>query len=138
MEAKEGITNMFRSSGIVTSDHIGHGYFDNILDETSCKLLLFALCVTFTVAGIIMTDYGPCWREHRRFALMTLRNFGLGKNSMEERIHEETKYIVNTLEKSVGEDNSNHKHRYQVPRSRSYNNVIKSNLCQQSFPTIVL
>lgn len=102
MEAKEGVTNLFRSSGIVTSDHIGHGYFDKILDETSCKLLLFAL----RCAGIILTDYGPRWREHRRFALMTLRNFGLGKNSMEERIHGEIKYIVNTLEKNIGEDKS--------------------------------
>lgn len=28
MEAKEGITNLFGGSGIVMSDHIGHGYFD--------------------------------------------------------------------------------------------------------------
>lgn len=97
------------------SDHVGHGYFDKTLDDTSCKLLLFALCC----AGIIMTDYGPRWREHRRFALMTLRNFGLGKNSMEERIHGEIKYIVNTLEKSVGEDKSN-QHRYQEPLSHSH------------------
>lgn len=85
-----------------------------------------------------MTDYGPCWREHRRFALMTLRNFGLGKNSMEERIHGEIRYIVNTLEKSIGENNSNHQHRYQGPLSHSYNNMIESHLCQQSFPTIFL
>lgn len=100
MEVKEEITNLFRSSGRVMSDHIGHGYFEKILDDISCKLLLFALCCV----GIIMTDYGLRWREHRRFALMTLRNFGLGKNSMEERIHGEIKYIVNKLEKSVGED----------------------------------
>ncbi|XP_006795917.1 cytochrome P450 2J6-like, partial [Neolamprologus brichardi] len=52
--------------------------------------------------GVILADYGSSWREHRRFALMTLRNFGLGKNSMEDRIHEEIKYTVNTLEKSIG------------------------------------
>ncbi|XP_026220349.1 cytochrome P450 2J6-like isoform X2 [Anabas testudineus] len=49
-----------------------------------------------------MVDYGPSWRDHRRFALMTLRNFGLGKNSMEERIHGEIKHIINTLEKNIG------------------------------------
>ncbi|KAG7221405.1 hypothetical protein INR49_017281 [Caranx melampygus] len=52
--------------------------------------------------GVILVDYGPSWREHRRFALMTLRNFGLGKNSMEERIHGEIGYIAKTLESSIG------------------------------------
>ncbi|XP_047453415.1 cytochrome P450 2F2-like [Mugil cephalus] len=52
--------------------------------------------------GVILADYGPSWREHRRFALMTLRNFGLGKNSMEDRIHGEIVYIVKTLEESIG------------------------------------
>uniref|UniRef100_A0A3Q1I7A9 Cytochrome P450, family 2, subfamily X, polypeptide 9 n=1 Tax=Anabas testudineus TaxID=64144 RepID=A0A3Q1I7A9_ANATE len=52
--------------------------------------------------GVVMVDYGPSWRDHRRFALMTLRNFGLGKNSMEERIHGEIKHIINTLEKNIG------------------------------------
>uniref|UniRef100_A0A3Q2ZKZ7 Cytochrome P450 2F2-like n=1 Tax=Kryptolebias marmoratus TaxID=37003 RepID=A0A3Q2ZKZ7_KRYMA len=52
--------------------------------------------------GVILVDYGSLWRDHRRFALMTLRNFGLGKKSMEERIHEEIQFTVKTLEKSVG------------------------------------
>ncbi|KAF3855254.1 hypothetical protein F7725_023309 [Dissostichus mawsoni] len=51
-------------------------------------------------------DYGPRWKDHRRFALMTLRNFGLGKNSMEERIHGEIKYITDDLEKSIGKSYS--------------------------------
>ena len=33
---------------------------------------------------------------------MTLRNFGMGKNSMEERIHGEIQHIIDSLEKSVG------------------------------------
>ncbi|XP_033997036.1 cytochrome P450 2F2-like [Trematomus bernacchii] len=52
--------------------------------------------------GVILADYGPSWKDHRRFALMTLRNFGLGKDSMEERIHGEIKYITDDLEKSIG------------------------------------
>ncbi|XP_013883933.1 cytochrome P450 2F2 isoform X2 [Austrofundulus limnaeus] len=52
--------------------------------------------------GVILVDYGPVWRDHRRFSLMTLRNLGLGKKSMEERIHEEIQFTVKTLEKSVG------------------------------------
>ncbi|XP_072519865.1 cytochrome P450 2D3-like [Salminus brasiliensis] len=52
--------------------------------------------------GVILADYGPQWKEHRRFALMTLRNFGLGKQSMEDRIMGETEHIVACLEKSAG------------------------------------
>nr|XP_033941730.1 cytochrome P450 2J1-like [Pseudochaenichthys georgianus] len=56
--------------------------------------------------GLILADYGQRWKDPRRFALMTLRNFGLGKNSMEERIHGEIKYITDDLEKSIGKSYS--------------------------------
>ncbi|XP_014914683.1 cytochrome P450 2J6-like [Poecilia latipinna] len=59
-------------------------------------------CVAAGGVGVILADYGPSWREHRRFALMTLRNFGLGKKSMEDRIHDEIQHTIKTLEGSIG------------------------------------
>ncbi|EGT35267.1 hypothetical protein CAEBREN_09495 [Caenorhabditis brenneri] len=41
--------------------------------------------------GIVGSN-GDFWLEHRRFALTTLRNFGLGRNIMEEKIMDEYRY----------------------------------------------
>ncbi|XP_073940700.1 cytochrome P450 2D17-like [Castor canadensis] len=39
--------------------------------------------------GVILVPYGPAWREQRRFSVSTLRNFGLGKKSLEQWVIEE-------------------------------------------------
>lgn len=36
-------------------------------------------------AGIIFTD-GQLWQDQRRFGLKFLRDFGLGKNQMQDRV----------------------------------------------------
>ncbi|XP_077311454.1 cytochrome P450 2J6-like isoform X1 [Lithobates pipiens] len=50
--------------------------------------------------GLVGAPYGRAWKEHRRFTLSTLRNFGLGKKSMEERIHEESVYLIDEFRKN--------------------------------------
>ncbi|KAK7916506.1 hypothetical protein WMY93_012267 [Mugilogobius chulae] len=52
--------------------------------------------------GVILADYGHKWKEHRRFALTTMRNFGLGKQSMEQRILKELQHTISGLEKNTG------------------------------------
>ncbi|NXI47010.1 CP2C1 protein, partial [Galbula dea] len=43
------------------------------------------------------------WRELRRFTLTTLRDFGMGKSSMSERVQEEAQHLVDLLAKLKGD-----------------------------------
>ncbi|NXH20004.1 CP2DH protein, partial [Bucco capensis] len=52
--------------------------------------------------GVILARYGHVWKELRKFSLTTLRNFGMGKKSLEERVTEEAGFLCSAVESQKG------------------------------------
>ncbi|CAI9596862.1 unnamed protein product [Staurois parvus] len=68
--------------------------------------------------GIITTN-GERWQQVRRFTVTTLRNFGMGKRSMEERVQEESRHLIKAIEDTGGKVFNPH-----TALGRAVNNVI--------------
>eukprot|EP00062_Callorhinchus_milii_P017928 gi/632970848/ref/XP_007901875.1/ PREDICTED: cytochrome P450 2J2 isoform X1 [Callorhinchus milii] len=51
----------------------------------------------------IFSSTGQVWKEQRKFAVTTLRNFGVGKKSLEGKILQEIKYLNGVFEDEKGQ-----------------------------------
>ncbi|KAM4019966.1 cytochrome P450 2F2-like isoform 2-T2 [Anomaloglossus baeobatrachus] len=56
----------------------------------------------FTKGDELGFSNGEKWKELRHFAMLTLGNFGVGKQSFEERVRVEAGYLTETLRKANG------------------------------------
>nr|DBA18282.1 TPA: hypothetical protein GDO54_016551 [Pyxicephalus adspersus] len=71
--------------------------------------------------GLILVGYGNSWKEQRRFTLTTLRNFGMGKRSVEERVTEEAQYLCAAFSSHKGGKNIPRQHSAKGETNTSFN-----------------
>ncbi|XP_019625214.1 PREDICTED: cytochrome P450 2U1-like [Branchiostoma belcheri] len=78
---------------------IREAYVRNAENFSSRPRPLNPVVATFKTKGVVQEPYGPTWKEHRKFTLMSLRDFGVGKRSLEGKILEEARALVEEISK---------------------------------------
>ncbi|XP_052573872.1 cytochrome P450 2J4-like isoform X3 [Peromyscus californicus insignis] len=111
------------SSVIISSLPLIKEAFTN-LDENFMSRPIFPIQKhIFNENGLIFSR-GQTWKEQRRFALMTLRNFGLGKKSLEQRMQEEARHLVEAIGEEGGQPFDPH---FKI------NNAVSNIICSITF-----
>ncbi|XP_027263220.2 cytochrome P450 2C26 isoform X2 [Cricetulus griseus] len=108
----QSLTNFSKVYGPVFTLYLGmkptvvlHGYEavkEALIDrgEEFAGRRSFPMAERFNKGLGIVFSHGSIWKETRRFTLMTLRNLGMGKRSIEDRVQEEAQCLVEELRKT--------------------------------------
>ncbi|XP_069855786.1 cytochrome P450 2D6-like isoform X2 [Dipodomys merriami] len=78
--------------------------------------------------GLFMARHSHAWREQRRFSVSTLRNFGLGKKSLEQWVTQEAGCLCEAFA-----DHSGHPFSPKALLNKAVCNVIASLICARRF-----
>ncbi|XP_072021832.1 cytochrome P450 2J5-like [Amphiura filiformis] len=54
--------------------------------------------ILLSIKGSLTFENGNGWKSHRRTTLRALRNFGMGKRSLENKINEEARYLARSFD----------------------------------------
>ncbi|XP_063794652.1 cytochrome P450 2C20-like [Pseudophryne corroboree] len=113
-ELPKSFVKLAKIHGNVFTVHLGprtavilHGY-DTVKEALVENANVFSQREMLPVADLVFNGYGVIfsngerWKQMRRFSLTTLRNFGMGKRSVEERIQEECQYLRDEFKKTSG------------------------------------
>nr|APH81378.1 cytochrome P450 CYP3038A1 [Tigriopus kingsejongensis] len=106
----------------------------SMMDETVARPNLKSLYEIYSFdrpLGVIFPD-GPLWKEQRKFMMRTLREFGLGKQTMEDHIQDEIKCSIQFLREQCNE-NANHEVAMQDFFNLPCLNVIWRLVCGRRF-----
>ncbi|KAL4226511.1 Cytochrome P450 1A1 [Mactra antiquata] len=69
-------------------------------DNFNSRPRMFLTEKYFRRKGILLTS-GDAWKEHRTFSMNTLKNFGMGKSFLEDKIHVEVVGLIEDMKKCV-------------------------------------